>query len=173
MDWKPGEGSTRITALGPSSGWTPTISWVRASRRVSCFSSGTKQEAVKDVAHSRSTRISWRWRLITSAAKEIPTTSGESSEDWWTKEPGNDLREVQVWQADVTREMASFMSRAKNWRWRINWWRDGWLSLIWRAVRRPSRTERGTTMASATGVNGRVRLTTRSPSLAMETWDSA
>ena len=27
---------------------------------------------------------------------------------------GNDRREAQVWQADVTREMASFMSKAKN-----------------------------------------------------------
>ena len=36
-----------------------------------------------------------------------------SSEDWETKEGGNDRREVQVWQADVTREMASFMSKAK------------------------------------------------------------
>ena len=43
---------------------------------------------------------------MTSAAKETPTTSGGSSEDWETKEGGNDRREVQVWQADVTREMA-------------------------------------------------------------------
>ena len=27
---------------------------------------------------------------------------------------GNDRREAQVWKADVTREMASFMSKAKN-----------------------------------------------------------
>ena len=58
MDRKPGEGSPRIIALGPSSGCRPAISCVRASRRVSCFSSCTKQEAVKDVEHSRSTRIS-------------------------------------------------------------------------------------------------------------------
>jgi len=51
---------------------------------------------------------------MTSAANETPTTSGGSSEDWETKEGGNDRREVQVWQADVRWEMASFMSKAKN-----------------------------------------------------------
>ena len=43
MGWKPGEGSTRIIALGPSSGWRPTISCVRASRRVSCHVPSRKQ----------------------------------------------------------------------------------------------------------------------------------
>ena len=51
---------------------------------------------------------------MTSAAKETPTTLGESSGDWETKEEGNDRMEAQVWQADVTWEKASFMSRAKN-----------------------------------------------------------
>ena len=51
---------------------------------------------------------------MTSAAKETPTTSGGSSEDWEIKEGGNDRTEAQVCQADVTREMASFMSKAKN-----------------------------------------------------------
>ena len=60
MDWKPEEGCTRIIALGSSSGWRPIISCVRASLSVSCLSSCTKQEAVKDVVHSRSTRINWR-----------------------------------------------------------------------------------------------------------------
>ena len=60
IDVKPGPGSTRIIALGPSSGWRPIVSCVRASRRVSCLLSRIKQEAVKDVVHSRSTRINWR-----------------------------------------------------------------------------------------------------------------
>ena len=47
-------------------------------------------------------------------AKETPTTSVGSAEDWEIKEGGNDRREAQVWQAEVTREMASFMSKAKN-----------------------------------------------------------
>jgi len=49
-----------------------------------------------------------------SAVKEMPMTSGGSSEDCLTKELENDFREAQVWQADVTREMASVISRAKN-----------------------------------------------------------
>ena len=55
----------------------------------------------------------------------------------------------------------------RHWRWSTiwNWWRDGWLSLIWRAVTRPSRTDRGSTIASATGMNGWVCWTTRSLSL--------
>ena len=48
------------------------------------------------------------------SGKETPTTSGGSSEDWETKEGGNDRREAQVWQADVTQEMVLFMSKAKN-----------------------------------------------------------
>ena len=51
---------------------------------------------------------------MTLAAKVTPTTSGGSSEDWEIKEEGNDRREAQVCQADITREMASFMSKAKN-----------------------------------------------------------
>jgi len=43
---------------------------------------------------------------MTSAAKETPTTSGGLSEDWDAKEGGNDRREAQVWQEEVTREMA-------------------------------------------------------------------
>ena len=46
---------------------------MRASHRVSCFSSGTKQEAVKDVAHSRSTMISRR--LVNQGAWKRPQGS--------------------------------------------------------------------------------------------------
>ena len=51
---------------------------------------------------------------MTSAAKETPTTSGGSSEDWEINEGRNDRREAQVWQVDVTQEIALFMSKAKN-----------------------------------------------------------
>ena len=47
---------------------------------------------------------------MTSAAKENSTTSVGSSGDWQIKEGGNDRREAEVWQADVTRKKASFMS---------------------------------------------------------------
>ena len=60
---------------------------------------------------------------MTPAAKETPTTSGGSSEDWETKEGGNDRREAQVWQADVTQEMASrFGSVARLILWRMEDW---------------------------------------------------
>ena len=55
---KPGAGSTRVAALGPSSGCRPTINCVRASRMVSCFSSRIKEDAVKDVVYSRRTKVS-------------------------------------------------------------------------------------------------------------------
>ena len=51
---------------------------------------------------------------MTLVAKETPKTPGGSSEDWEVKEGENDRREAQVWQVDVTREMGSLMSRAKN-----------------------------------------------------------
>ena len=57
IDTKPGAGSMRTIAQGPSRECRPMISHVRASWRVSCLSFGIKQEAVKDVEHSHRTRI--------------------------------------------------------------------------------------------------------------------
>ena len=54
---KLGAGCTRITGLGPLSGCRPRNNCVRASRRVSCFSSRIKEDAIKDVVHSRRTKI--------------------------------------------------------------------------------------------------------------------
>ena len=47
--WKPGAGSTRIVAGGPSGEWSATNKVDRLSRRVAVFSSGMIQAEVKDV----------------------------------------------------------------------------------------------------------------------------
>ena len=72
----PGAESVRTTAGGSSSGRIWTHRRIMASRRVVCRSSSFKVMAVKEVTHSRSTSMSCRERLITSAASETPTASG-------------------------------------------------------------------------------------------------
>ena len=84
--------------------------------------------------------MSWRQRLITSAANDTPTTSGESSDDWLVRVRGNFWSEAQVWQESDTRVMAVLISRAKKWLcttiW--SWCLEGWSNLRWRAVSNPS-----------------------------------
>ena len=89
-----GAGSIRMTAYGPSSWCEPNTRGVRASKRASRFSSAMIQEAVQEIVHSRSSRMNWRNRLITSAAKVTPRTSGGSSDDLLTKVLGNFSREL-------------------------------------------------------------------------------
>ena len=48
-----------------------------------------------------------------SAANDMPTTSGGSSDDWLAREVGNFLSEAQVSQESDTRVIAALISRAK------------------------------------------------------------
>ena len=50
---------------------------------------------------------------MTSAANDMPTTSGASSDDWLVREVGNFLKEAQMWQESDTRAIAALISRAK------------------------------------------------------------
>ena len=71
--------------------------------------------------HSRRSSINWRHRLITSAAKVTPTTSGGSSDGWLTKVLGNFSRDAQVWHVFEARSMAPVKSRAKKFRCTTEW----------------------------------------------------
>lgn len=83
----PGARSTRNIALGQSKGCRPMTSWESASRRASVFSSGTMHDAAKEVVHSFRRTMSWRQRLMASAANDTPTTSGGSFDDWLVTVP--------------------------------------------------------------------------------------
>ena len=109
---KPGTGSTRIVAGGPSGEWSATNKVDRLSRRVAVFSSGMIQAEVKDVEVSRRTRINCLLLRRTSAAKEMPTTAGGSFVVWFSRGCGRLRREAQVWHVPRTRSMAFVISRA-------------------------------------------------------------
>ena len=83
----PGARSTRNIALGQSKGRRPITSWESASRRASVFSSGTMHDAAREVVHPFRRTMSWRQRLMASAANDTPTTSGGSFDDWLVTVP--------------------------------------------------------------------------------------
>ena len=64
----------------------------------SLFSSGSTHDTVYEVVHSLRRRVNWRYRLMTSAANNTPTTPGGSSDNWLVRELGNFWNEAQVWQ---------------------------------------------------------------------------
>ena len=99
-----------------------------------------------------------------SAANDTRTTSGGSPDDWLIREVGNFLSEAQVRQESDTRAIPALISRVKKWSWCL----EGWSSLIWIAVSRPSSTERGTTINSIGRDSGWWRWMTSRPSLEME-----
>ena len=73
---KPGAGSIRMTANGPSKGRSPTANDIRPFRKEQWSSLGMRHVAVKDETDSRNSNIDWRFNLRTSAEKEQPTDSG-------------------------------------------------------------------------------------------------
>ena len=84
--------------------------------------------------------INWRYRRITSAAKEVPMLVGASEVDWGCRCLGIDFTDWQRRQEDETTSTALSTSRAKKYLLirRLVWYLDGWLNLIWSAVNRSS-----------------------------------
>ena len=95
----PEAGSVRMTADGPSSGRIWTQRRIRASRRVLCRSSSIRVVAVKEVTHSRITRMSCLERLITSAANDTPTALGGGEDDCSSRIFGVWRKAAHWWQA--------------------------------------------------------------------------
>ena len=102
-----------MMAQGPSNGCIPVTRHIKSSRRESCFSLGIRRAVVYDVEHSLTTRMSCRWRLITSAANEIPTASGELSVDWRANRVGKLFHKAIVGHDLLICEIASFKFSAK------------------------------------------------------------
>lgn len=109
---KPGAGSTRIIAGGPSRGRNWRATRRKASRKVSLFSSVMKQATEYEDTHSLSTKMSWQFPLRTTAANVKPMASLGSSEDWGISWSGNFFKEAHVWHDSQTLSMAFPRSRA-------------------------------------------------------------
>ena len=77
-DLNPGAGSVRMTAGGPSRGRISMHKRMSASRSVSRRSLSMSMASVYDVTHSLTTRTSCRFPFSTSAANDVPMTSGGS-----------------------------------------------------------------------------------------------
>ena len=139
---KPGAGSTRIIAGGPSRGRSSTQRRARQSRNASWRSLSTMHVDVYELTVSRTTNMSYRLRLITSAANETPIASGASVVVCSMSVVGILLSDMHVWHASVTRSIAWSMFSAKKLRrtTSFSWCFDGWLSFRWIAVSKPSNT---------------------------------
>ena len=115
-DLNPGAGSVRMTAGGPSNGRSWMHRRTRASRNVWWRSSSITIVEVYDVTDSLRTSISCLERLRTSAAKEMPTASGGSHEDYSIRACGVWLKAAQEVQLPTTCSMVLSMSKAKSYR---------------------------------------------------------